>query len=234
MRPSTRARRSGSAPGRSSPRSSRSSVGSSGAPDWATTPSSGTCAPASRSSITASRTATCSRTPPAAPRGSRSRGSPKSPTPGSSAPSGCSASGSSPASSASPIAVLAYRLAVRLSGSWLRGAGIAGVSTAGLFAMWSERPLVLGVLFLLVLLWVVEVPDSWVGRHALVVVPVVLWLWVERPRLVRARARVPGAPRPRALVRRRTAVGRTGAHARVRHRASAWSRRSPTRTASRC
>jgi hypothetical protein len=38
---------------------------------------------------------------------------------------------------------------------------------------------VLGVLFLLVLLWVVEVPESWVGRHPLVVVPVLLWLWVN-------------------------------------------------------
>jgi len=77
------------------------------------------------------------------------------------------------------VAVLTYRLAVRLSGSWLRGAGIAAVSTAGLFAMWSERPLVLGVLFLVVLLWVVEVPQSWAGRHALVVVPVLLWLWAN-------------------------------------------------------
>jgi hypothetical protein len=77
------------------------------------------------------------------------------------------------------VAVLAYRLAARLSGSWLRGAGIAAVSVAGLFAMWSERPLVLGVLFLLVLLWVVEVPECRVGRHALVVVPVLLWLWVN-------------------------------------------------------
>jgi len=77
------------------------------------------------------------------------------------------------------VAVLAYRLAVRLSGGWLRGAGIAAASTAGLFALWSERPLVFGVLFLLALIWVVEVPDSWVGRHPLVVVPVLLWLWVN-------------------------------------------------------
>ena len=77
------------------------------------------------------------------------------------------------------IAVLAYRLALRLSGDWLRGAGITAVSTAGLFAMWSERPLVLGVLFLLVLLWVIEVPDSVVGRHPLITVPVVIWLWAN-------------------------------------------------------
>ena len=35
------------------------------------------------------------------------------------------------------------------------------------------------MLFLLVLLWVVEVPDSIVGRHPLVVVPVLMWLWAN-------------------------------------------------------
>ena len=77
------------------------------------------------------------------------------------------------------IAVLAYRLALRLSEGWLRSAGIAALSVAGPFAMWSERPLVLGVLFFLVLLWVVEVPDSVVGRHPLIAVPVVIWLWAN-------------------------------------------------------
>ena len=37
----------------------------------------------------------------------------------------------------------------------------------------------IGVLFLLVLLWVVEVPDSFVGRHPLVVLPVLFWLWAN-------------------------------------------------------
>ena len=45
--------------------------------------------------------------------------------------------------------------------------------------MWSERPLLVGVLLLLVLLWTVEVPDSIVGRHPMVVVPVLMWLWAN-------------------------------------------------------
>jgi len=35
------------------------------------------------------------------------------------------------------------------------------------------------VVFLLVLLWTVEVPDSIVGRHPIVVVPVLMWLWAN-------------------------------------------------------
>lgn len=77
------------------------------------------------------------------------------------------------------VSVLALRLAVRLSGRLLRGAGIAAVSLGGVFMLWSERPLVIGVLFLVVLLWIVEVPESWVGRQALWTIPIVLWLWAN-------------------------------------------------------
>jgi hypothetical protein len=77
------------------------------------------------------------------------------------------------------VAVLTYRLAARLSRSAVRGAGVAAVSLAGVFALWSERPLVFGVRFLVVLLWVVEVPESWVGRHALFVIPVLVWSWAN-------------------------------------------------------
>jgi hypothetical protein len=77
------------------------------------------------------------------------------------------------------VGVLAYRLALRLCRSTLRAFGISAVALACVFALWSERPLVLGLLFLLILLWVVEVPDSLVGRHPLVVIPVLMWLWVN-------------------------------------------------------
>src|SRR5256885_16158029 len=55
--------------------------------------------------------------------------------------------------------------------------GLTAAALAGIYTVWSERPLLIGVLLLLVLLWVVEVPDSVVGRHPLVVVPVLMWLW---------------------------------------------------------
>ena len=77
------------------------------------------------------------------------------------------------------IAVLVYRLALRLCRSPLRASGIAAVALACVFSLWSERPLILGLLFLVVLLWVVEVPDCFVGRHPLVVIPVLMWLWVN-------------------------------------------------------
>ncbi|MET0894330.1 MAG: hypothetical protein ABWY80_00595 [Acidimicrobiia bacterium] len=77
------------------------------------------------------------------------------------------------------VSVLAFRLTLRFAGSVLRAAGIAGVSLAGVFAIWSERPLVIGLLFLLVLIWTVEVPDTWAGRHAIFVVPVVIYVWAN-------------------------------------------------------
>jgi hypothetical protein len=77
------------------------------------------------------------------------------------------------------VSVLVFRLALRLSGAWPRAAGITAVALAGVYTLWSARPLVLGVLFLVVLLWVVEVPDSVAGRHPLVALPVLLWLWVN-------------------------------------------------------
>ena len=61
-------------------------------------------------------------------------------------------------------------------------AGSRSPRSPAIYTLWSERPLLLGVLFLLVLLWVVEVPDSLVGRHPLIVLPVLIWLWVERAR----------------------------------------------------
>src|SRR5262245_25756024 len=77
------------------------------------------------------------------------------------------------------VSVLTLRLAVRLSGRLLRGAGIAAAALSGVFMIWSERPLVLGVLFLVCLLWVVEVPECWAARHAMWTIPVLLWLWAN-------------------------------------------------------
>ncbi len=77
------------------------------------------------------------------------------------------------------IAVLAFRLALRLSRDRVRAALLSAVALACLDTLWSERPLVFGILALVVLLWVVEVPDCRVGRHPLVALPVLLWLWAQ-------------------------------------------------------
>jgi hypothetical protein len=77
------------------------------------------------------------------------------------------------------IGMLTYRLALRLVRDRLVACGLTAAALAGVYTVWSERPLLLGVLSLLVLLWTVEVPDSIVGRHPLVVVPVLMWLWAN-------------------------------------------------------
>ena len=75
------------------------------------------------------------------------------------------------------IAVLAFRLALRLVRDRAVACGITVAALTGIYTLWSERPLLLGVLFFLVLLWIVEVPDCFVGRHPLVALPVLFWLW---------------------------------------------------------
>ena len=77
------------------------------------------------------------------------------------------------------VGVLVYRLALRLCRSTIRAFGISASALLCVFALWSERPLVLGLLFLVVLLWGVEVPDSLVGRHPVAAIPVLMWLWVN-------------------------------------------------------
>ena len=77
------------------------------------------------------------------------------------------------------IGVLAFRLALRLAKERIRAALLTVAALGGLYTLWSERPLLLGVLFLLVLLWIVEVPESRVGRHPMVALPVLFWLWAN-------------------------------------------------------
>jgi hypothetical protein len=77
------------------------------------------------------------------------------------------------------IGVLAYRLALRLVRDRVVACGITLAALAGIYTLWSERPLLIGVLFFLVLLWTVEVPDSLVGRHPMIALPVLFWLWAN-------------------------------------------------------
>jgi hypothetical protein len=77
------------------------------------------------------------------------------------------------------IAVLAFRLALRLVRDRAIACGITLAALTGIYTLWSERPLLIGVLFFLVLLWTVEVPDSLVGRHPLVTLPILFWLWAN-------------------------------------------------------
>jgi hypothetical protein len=80
---------------------------------------------------------------------------------------------------AAVLAAASFRLALRLSDDRVRAAGLALAAVAASFTLWSERPLLLGILAFMALLWIVEVPDSRLGRRPLVAVPVVLWLWAQ-------------------------------------------------------
>jgi hypothetical protein len=77
------------------------------------------------------------------------------------------------------IGVLSFRLALRLARDRVRAALLATVALLGVGGLWSERPLVFAAIALVVLLWVVEVPDSVVGRRPLVALPILLWCWAN-------------------------------------------------------
>lgn len=77
------------------------------------------------------------------------------------------------------IAFLVYKLAARLTGERVRAAMITLAALAVSFTLWSERPLLLGVLAMVVLVWTVEVPDSIVGRRPLLTLPLLMWLWAN-------------------------------------------------------
>jgi hypothetical protein len=77
------------------------------------------------------------------------------------------------------IAFLVFRLATRLTGERPRAAMLTLASLTVSFTLWSERPLLLGVLGMVVLLWIVEVPESVLGRRAALALPPLLWLWAN-------------------------------------------------------
>ncbi|MFA5883708.1 MAG: hypothetical protein WDA60_07645 [Acidimicrobiia bacterium] len=77
------------------------------------------------------------------------------------------------------ITVLVFRLALRLSRDRVRASLISVAALGGLYTLWSERPLLLGVLFFVILLWIVEAPECLVGRHPYVSLPVLFWLWAN-------------------------------------------------------
>jgi hypothetical protein len=77
------------------------------------------------------------------------------------------------------IAVSVFRLALRLGQERIRATLLSLAALAPLFTLWSVRPLVIGLLLLVGLVWVIEVPECWLGRRPLVVLPLLLWLWVN-------------------------------------------------------
>jgi beta-lactamase class A len=77
------------------------------------------------------------------------------------------------------VAAVTYRLVHRLSRDRLAAVGLTLAAIGASFTLWSARPLFLGILAFLGLLWIVEVPDSWLGRRAIWTIPVLVWLWAN-------------------------------------------------------
>jgi hypothetical protein len=77
------------------------------------------------------------------------------------------------------LAILSFRLALRIVHDRVRALGL-GIGAFGCIAvMWSPRPLVIAALLFLALVWLVECPGTWIGRHELVALPALMWVWAN-------------------------------------------------------
>ncbi|TDB87972.1 hypothetical protein [Actinomadura sp. 7K534] len=77
------------------------------------------------------------------------------------------------------IALLAYRLAYRVQGERGASAILAVAALAPAAWLWTERPLFPGVLAMLALIWIAEVPDSRAGRESLLFLPPLMCVWAN-------------------------------------------------------
>jgi hypothetical protein len=77
------------------------------------------------------------------------------------------------------VAALTYRLVVRLGRDHVVAVLVTLPAIGASFTLWSERPLFLGLLAFVGLVWIVEVPDGWLGRRPLVALPILVWVWAN-------------------------------------------------------
>ncbi len=70
-----------------------------------------------------------------------------------------------------------YRIALRTSRNRIRAAVLTTLLLATLLNVWSERPLIFGLAGMVALVVAVELPESFLGRHLLVSVPLTMWCW---------------------------------------------------------
>ena len=75
--------------------------------------------------------------------------------------------------------MLSYRLALRLVRDRVVACGLTVAALAGLYTVWSERPLLIGVLFSRAPRGSSRCPTASSGRHPLIVLPVLMWLWAN-------------------------------------------------------
>jgi hypothetical protein len=77
------------------------------------------------------------------------------------------------------VTLLSYRLARRLTGDRVRAGMITVVAYLATMVVFSERPLAFGLVAALVVVWIVEVPESRIAQRPLLWLPVVFWLWTN-------------------------------------------------------
>jgi len=77
------------------------------------------------------------------------------------------------------LGALWYRLARRLSHDTTRATLISIVSIAASYTLWSPRPLMIGILAFLALVYIVEIPDSAAGRYPMLLLPALFWIWTN-------------------------------------------------------
>jgi len=77
------------------------------------------------------------------------------------------------------VAVFLFRIALHATGDRVRALALAIPALACTFTVRSERPLMFGLLLLTLLVFTVEVPSSFLGRHPRIVIPALLWVWVN-------------------------------------------------------
>ncbi|MEU8801501.1 hypothetical protein [Spirillospora sp. NPDC048819] len=77
------------------------------------------------------------------------------------------------------IALLSYRLAYRVQRDRGASAFLVIAALAPATRLWVERPLFFGVLAMLALVWIVEIPDSRAGHRPLLFLPPLMWVWAS-------------------------------------------------------
>ncbi len=77
------------------------------------------------------------------------------------------------------VSVFFFRIALRLAGDRLRAFLLAALSFIVALQVFSERPLMLGLLAMVLVTMICELPASWIGRRPRIAIPVVMWLWIN-------------------------------------------------------
>ncbi len=77
------------------------------------------------------------------------------------------------------IGGLWFLIARRLCRDNTRATLISLLSIAACYTLWSPRPLMIGILAFLALVYMVEIPDSRAGRRAAILIPPLLWVWAN-------------------------------------------------------